>query len=165
MAHSPQARHSVSQLAASWHHVAMVTKREMERAEVAALKKARIDAEIINVPVEKPVGAARQAAAASLTASSGPRSVFASTQDRVIIRFPEGEAAAKALGGEQLRVLMEAVADDVCRLLGAYFTAAETCHRFCFSLPGSVHRLVIRRWTFLRTCRVHEVELVQGPVV
>ena len=116
----------MSQLAASWHHIAMPSKREIEKAErEAALKKARIDASTISVPVGTPVGADRQAAAASLVASSGPCSTLAATQGRVIIRFPDGEAAAKALGGEQLRVLMEAVADEVCQLLGAYFTAAD----------------------------------------
>ena len=126
MARVPQARLSVPQLAAAWHHVAMATKREIEKAEKeAALKKARAAAETINVPVGKPVGADRQAAAASLAASSGPCSTLASTQGRVIIRFPDGEVAAKALGGEQLRVLMEAVADDVCQMLGAYFTAPD----------------------------------------
>ena len=148
MAHSPQARHSVSQLAASWHHVAMVSKREMEKAEKeAALKKARVALETISVPVGTPVGADRQAAAASLVASSGPCSTLAATQGRVIIRFPDGEAAAKALGGEQLRVLMEAVADEVCQLLGAYFTAADL-PPILSQFAGSVHRLVIRRWTF-----------------
>ena len=126
MAHNPQARLSVPQLAAAWHHVAMATKREIEKAEKeAALKKARAAADAVNVPVGKPVGADRQAAAASLAASSGPCSTLASTQDRVIIRFPDGEAAAKALGGEQFRVLMEAVADEVCQMLGACFTAAD----------------------------------------
>ena len=133
MAHNPQARLFVPQLAAAWHHVAMPNKREIEKAEKdAALKKARVAAEAArvaaeatNVPIERPVGADRQAAAASLAASSGPCSTLASTQDRVIIRFPDGEAAAKALGGEQLRVLMEVVADDVCKMLGASFTAAD----------------------------------------
>ena len=126
MAHNPQARLSVPQLAAALHHVAMAPKRETEKAEKgAALKKAKTAADEVNVPIGKPVGADRQAAAASLAAGSGPCSTPASTQDRVIIRFPDGEAAAKALGGEQFRVLMEAVADEVCQMLGACFTAAD----------------------------------------
>ena len=126
MAHNPQARLSVPQLAAALHHVAMAPKRETEKAEKgAALKKAKTAADEVNVPIGKPVGAERQAAAASLAAGSGTCSTPASTQDRVIIRFPDGEAAAKALGGEQFRVLMEAVADEVCQMLGACFTAAD----------------------------------------
>ena len=79
MAHNPQARLSVPQLAAAWHHVAL-TKREIEKAEKeAALKKARAAADEVNVPIGKPVGADRQAAAASLAASSGPCSTPAST--------------------------------------------------------------------------------------
>ena len=152
MAHNPQARLSVPQLAAAWHHVAM-PKREIEKAEKeAALKKARASAEAINVPVGKPVGADRQAAAASLAASSGPCSTPASTQDRVIIRFPDGEAAAKALGGEQFRLLMEAVADEVCQMLGAFFTAADLpqiLSQFA-GISSPAHRLVIRRWTFVQ---------------
>ena len=133
MAHNPQARLFVPQLAAAWHHVAMApNKREIEKAEKeAALKKARVAADTVNVPIEKPVGADRQAAASAIAASSGPCSTHASTSDRAIIRFPDGEAAAKALGGEQLRVLMEAVADDVCKMLGALFTAADFPQILC----------------------------------
>ena len=80
MAHNPQARLSVPQLAAAWHHVAMATKREIEKAEKeAALKKARAAADAVNVPVGKPVGADRHAAAAWLAAGSGTCSTPAST--------------------------------------------------------------------------------------
>ena len=98
----------------------MAPKRDAEPLPAKKSKVVVENVENVSVPVSKPVGAERQAEAASLAASSGPSTFLAPTQDRAIIRFPEGEAAAKAFGGEQLRVLMEVVADNVCHSLGIY---------------------------------------------
>ena len=73
VAHSPQPRHSVLQLAASCHHIAMGGKRDAEGAALkeAAKKKAKDDKDNASVPVAKPVGWERQAVAASPAAVSG----------------------------------------------------------------------------------------------
>ena len=165
VAHSPQPRHSVLQLAASWHHIAMVSKREAEKAEKeAARKKARDDKENGTVPVGMPVGLERQADAASIAAGSGPCSTLASTQGRVSIRFPDGEAAAKAFGGEQLRVLMEAVADEVS-VAGRLLYGSGLAHDFVSVCRDRITGCSSAAGHSVRTCRVHEVDVVQAPVV
>ena len=139
VAHNPQPRHSVLQLAASHHHIAMAAaKRAAEAAAAAAAKKAhkepaapsaaapKEDGEA-TVPVGKPVGLERHAEAASVAAGSGAgrhAGTMAVLRPPFVIRFPDNEAAAKALGGEHLRALMEAVADDVGKLLRGCFQSA-----------------------------------------
>ena len=79
------------------------------------------------MPVGKPVGLERHAEAASVAAGSGAgrdAGTMAVLRPPFVIRFPDNEAAAKALGGEHLRALMEAVADDVGKLLRGCFQSA-----------------------------------------
>ena len=135
--HSPQPCHSVLQLAASRHHIAMAPKRPAPGDAGADEKKSRSQpapaTQIVSneqentvVPVETPVGAQRQADTASIAAGIGAGAdagTLAVPRQPIVIRFPDCEAAAKALGGEQLRVLMEAVADEVGHLLHSCFNA------------------------------------------